>query len=197
MTTDVSELVRRARVSRGAWAPELKGKTAIVTGAGRLRSIGRPVALELARQGVNVVLTGTGRPPERFPPDERQIGWRDVESVADEVRAAGAGALALVSDVRDPAAAAPACGPDPGGPCPPGAARPPLRVRVRRLTRPRICRCILGGSARAFPDEEGAGSLYLPLGRVSAAAPGCGRRGPAPSRADHRGRTVSEATGDH
>jgi 3-oxoacyl-[acyl-carrier protein] reductase/meso-butanediol dehydrogenase/(S,S)-butanediol dehydrogenase/diacetyl reductase len=104
MTTDNSEFVRRALVSRGVWAPELRGKTAIVTGAGRLRSIGRPVALELARQGVNVVLTGTGRSPDRFPPDERQIGWRDVESVADEVRAAGAGALALVSDVRDPAA---------------------------------------------------------------------------------------------
>ncbi|MGH2586685.1 MAG: hypothetical protein ACRDJE_17355 [Dehalococcoidia bacterium] len=41
MTTDVSEFVERALVSRGVWAPELKGKTAILTGAGRLRSIGR------------------------------------------------------------------------------------------------------------------------------------------------------------
>jgi 3-oxoacyl-[acyl-carrier protein] reductase len=104
MTTDVSEFVERALVSRGVWAPELKGKTAIVTGAGRLRSIGRPVALELARQGVNIVLTGTGRPPERYPPDEQEIGWRDIESVADEVRAAGAEALAFVSDVSDPEA---------------------------------------------------------------------------------------------
>lgn len=104
MATDVSEFVQRARVSRGVWAPELKGKTAIVTGAGRLRSIGRPVALELARQGVNVVLTGTGRSPDRYPPDEQEIGWRDIESVADEVREAGAEALTLVSDARDPVA---------------------------------------------------------------------------------------------
>ena len=102
MTTEGSEFVARALVSRGVWAPELQGKAAIVTGAGRLRSIGRPVALELARQGVNVVLTGTGRPPDRYPPDEQTIGWRDIESVAEEVRAAGAEALALVSDVSDP-----------------------------------------------------------------------------------------------
>jgi 3-oxoacyl-[acyl-carrier protein] reductase/meso-butanediol dehydrogenase/(S,S)-butanediol dehydrogenase/diacetyl reductase len=104
MTTDVSEFVERALLSRGVWAPELKGKTAIVTGAGRLRSIGRPVALELARQGVNIVLTGTGRSPDSYPPDEREIGWRDIESVADEVRAAGVESLTLVSDVSDPEA---------------------------------------------------------------------------------------------
>src|SRR5947208_1561850 len=104
MTSGVSEFVERALVSRGVWAPELKGKTAIVTGAGRLRSIGRPIALELARQGVNVVLTGTGRSPDRFPPDEQAIGWRDIESVADEVRQIGTVALPLVSDISDPAA---------------------------------------------------------------------------------------------
>jgi 3-oxoacyl-[acyl-carrier protein] reductase/meso-butanediol dehydrogenase/(S,S)-butanediol dehydrogenase/diacetyl reductase len=102
MTADVSEFVERALVSRGVWAPELKGKVAIVTGAGRLRSIGRPVALELARQGVNIILTGTGRSPDRFPPDEQAVGWRDIESVADEIRATGVEAVALVSDVRDP-----------------------------------------------------------------------------------------------
>jgi len=101
-----SEFIARALVSRSLWAPELKGRTAIVTGAGRLRSIGRPIALELARQGVNIVLTGTGRDPAHYPPDEKEVGWRDIESVADEVRGAGAQALALVSDVSDPAAVA-------------------------------------------------------------------------------------------
>ncbi len=99
-----NEFVTRAHVDRGKWAPELAGRTAIVTGAGRLRSIGRPVALELARQGVNIVLTGTGRDPSNYPPDEQEIGWRDIESVAGEVRAAGAEALTLVSDISDPAA---------------------------------------------------------------------------------------------
>lgn len=77
----------------------LDGKVAIVTGAGRMRSIGRPIAVTLARAGCDVVLTGTGRVPERFPEDERRAGWRDIESVADEIRALGRRALAVVSDV--------------------------------------------------------------------------------------------------
>jgi NAD(P)-dependent dehydrogenase (short-subunit alcohol dehydrogenase family) len=79
----------------------LDGKVAVVTGAGRMRSIGRSVAVGLARAGCDVVLTGTGRPPERYPDDERAAGWRDVESVADEVRAHGRRALPVVSDVSD------------------------------------------------------------------------------------------------
>ena len=98
------DFVARAHASRGVWAPELKGKTAIVTGAGRLRSIGRAVALELARQGANIVITGTGRDPDRFPPEEQALGWRDIHSVAEEIEALGVKALAQVSDVSDPAA---------------------------------------------------------------------------------------------
>jgi 3-oxoacyl-[acyl-carrier protein] reductase len=77
------------------------GKVAVVTGAGRMRSIGRPIAVELARAGCDVVVTGSGRPPERYPDDERAVGWRDVDSVADEIRALGRRALAVVSDVAD------------------------------------------------------------------------------------------------
>lgn len=80
----------------------LEGKVAVVTGAGRMRSIGRPIAVELARAGCDVVVTGTGRPPERYPDDEKAAGWRDIESVAEEVRALGRKATALVSDVSDP-----------------------------------------------------------------------------------------------
>jgi len=80
----------------------LDDKVAVVTGGGRMRSIGRPIAVELARAGCDVVLTGTGRPPERYPDDEKAAGWRDIDSVADEVRALGRRALAVVSDVSDP-----------------------------------------------------------------------------------------------
>src|SRR3954454_691593 len=80
----------------------LEGKVAVVTGAGRMRSIGRPIAVELARAGCDVVLTGTGRPLERYPQDERDAGWRDIDSVAEEVRALGRRALPVVSDVSDP-----------------------------------------------------------------------------------------------
>jgi 3-oxoacyl-[acyl-carrier protein] reductase len=80
----------------------LDGKVAVVTGAGRMRSIGRPIAVELARAGCDVVLTGTGRAPARYPDDEKEAGWRDIDSVADEVRALGRRAFPVVSDVSDP-----------------------------------------------------------------------------------------------
>lgn len=67
----------------------LHGRTAIVTGSGR--NIGRAIALELARQGANVVVNG----------------HRDaaaIEAVAAEARTLGAGALAILAEVGDPGA---------------------------------------------------------------------------------------------
>lgn len=78
---------------------ELTGKVAIVTGAGRRRGIGHSTALALARAGADVVITGTGRRPETFPSDEKKVGWKDIESVADEIRQVGRRALPLVVDV--------------------------------------------------------------------------------------------------
>jgi 3-oxoacyl-[acyl-carrier protein] reductase/meso-butanediol dehydrogenase/(S,S)-butanediol dehydrogenase/diacetyl reductase len=80
---------------------ELEGKVAIITGAGRMRSIGRPIAKKLAQGGAAIVITGTGRRSEDYPDDEMAAGWRDIESVTDEVRKEGARCLALVSDIRD------------------------------------------------------------------------------------------------
>ena len=80
---------------------ELDGKVAIVTGAGRLRGIGRASAVELAKLGADVVVTGTGRDPATFPSDEKAVGWRDIESAAEQVRAEGVRALPLVVDVSD------------------------------------------------------------------------------------------------
>lgn len=82
-------------------AKELAGKVAIVTGAGRLRGIGRATALVLAEMGVDVVVTGTGRDPSTFPADEQSVDWRDIESVSDEIRETGARAIPMVVDVSD------------------------------------------------------------------------------------------------
>lgn len=79
-----------------------EGKVAVVTGAGRMRSIGRPIALALAQAGCHVVLTGTGRPAHLYPEDEQEVNWRDIDSVADEIRLLGRRALAVVSDVSNP-----------------------------------------------------------------------------------------------
>ena len=66
----------------------LEGKVAIVTGAGRMRGIGRAIALRLAGEGADVVVTAVRRPPEAFPPHEREGGWKGVESVAALIAAA-------------------------------------------------------------------------------------------------------------
>jgi 3-oxoacyl-[acyl-carrier protein] reductase len=79
----------------------LDGKIAVVTGAGRTRSIGHSISIELAKAGCDIVLVGTGRDPSTFPDDERAAGWRDVDSVADEVRALGPRALPLRGDISN------------------------------------------------------------------------------------------------
>ena len=80
---------------------ELDGKVAIVTGAGRLRGIGRAAAEALAELGADVVVTGTGRSPDSYPQDEKKAGWKDIESTAELVRGFGRRALALNLDVVD------------------------------------------------------------------------------------------------
>ena len=80
---------------------ELKGKVAIVTGAGRMRGIGRGAATVIARMGANGVVTGTGRDPATFPQDEKDVGWQDIHSTAEQIEAFGVSALPIVSNVAD------------------------------------------------------------------------------------------------
>ncbi|MCZ4078727.1 SDR family oxidoreductase [Rhodococcus sp. H36-A4] len=91
-------------MTSGVQASGLAGKVAVISGAGRERSIGRSIAMELAREGCDLVLTGTGRTPDRYTEEERASGWRDIESVAGEARSLGVRALTAVLDVSDEAA---------------------------------------------------------------------------------------------
>jgi len=75
------------------------GKVAIVTAAGRLRGIGRAAAVAFAELGCDVVITGTGRNPSTFPQDEKEVGWKDIDSTAEQIRKLGRRALPLVIDV--------------------------------------------------------------------------------------------------
>ena len=77
----------------------LDGRVALVTGAGRYRGIGRAIVLRLAEEGADIVVTARERDPSTFPAHEQEIGWKGIESVAEEVRGMGRRALALDCDV--------------------------------------------------------------------------------------------------
>lgn len=77
----------------------LSGKLALVTGAGRQRGLGRAIALRLARDGADVVVSAFPRDPKTFPDHERKANWKGAASLADEIRALGRRALALDCDV--------------------------------------------------------------------------------------------------
>ncbi len=79
----------------------LDGRVALVTGAGRYRGIGRAIVLRLAEEGADIVVTARQRDPSTFPPHEQEMGWKGIESVAEEVRGMGRRALALDCDVTD------------------------------------------------------------------------------------------------
>ncbi len=79
----------------------LQGKVALITGAGGMRGVGRATALKLAQQGVDLALTDVWRAPEDLPPAEVRVGWRGLDSVAEEVRALGRRCLTIVCDLGD------------------------------------------------------------------------------------------------
>ena len=80
---------------------DLNGKVAIVTGAGGRHGIGRAIALRLAQEGADVVVTDIQRSTDTMRPEDRQAGWRGLDSVVGEIEALGRQALGLFSDVSD------------------------------------------------------------------------------------------------
>ena len=78
---------------------KLFGRVAFVTGAGRYRGIGRAIALRLAEDGADVIVTGRPRDPVSFPDHEKKIGWLGAESLAQEIRDMGRRSLAFDCDV--------------------------------------------------------------------------------------------------
>jgi 3-oxoacyl-[acyl-carrier protein] reductase/meso-butanediol dehydrogenase/(S,S)-butanediol dehydrogenase/diacetyl reductase len=84
------------------WCGGLRGKVALITGAGGYNGLGRQIALELARHGANLIVTDIAAPPVA---SQNAAEWRGISSLAEEIEALGARALPIVSDVTDPVSA--------------------------------------------------------------------------------------------
>ncbi|UCD57724.1 MAG: SDR family oxidoreductase [Candidatus Hydrogenedentota bacterium] len=77
----------------------LDGKTAIITGAGRPRGIGRSCALRLAHDGADVVISDICRKYEGDLAFYNLGDWEQLQNVVGEVEALGRRALAFRVDV--------------------------------------------------------------------------------------------------
>ena len=80
---------------------DLIGKVAVVTGAGGRHGIGRAIAIRLALEGADVVVTDVEQSLEAIRPADRQEGWQGLTSVVEEIQGLGRQALGLFSDVSD------------------------------------------------------------------------------------------------
>jgi NAD(P)-dependent dehydrogenase (short-subunit alcohol dehydrogenase family) len=76
---------------------DLKGKVAIVTGAGGKLGFGRAIATRLAMEGADMVIVDKVTKPERM--EDADIKWKGLDSVADEIKALGRRTKAVLCDI--------------------------------------------------------------------------------------------------
>ena len=79
----------------------LEGKTALITGAGGMRGVGRASALKLASLGADIAITDVRRDVTDLPPGEVRAEWRGIQSVAEEVEALGRRCFPVYCDLGD------------------------------------------------------------------------------------------------
>jgi 3-oxoacyl-[acyl-carrier protein] reductase/meso-butanediol dehydrogenase/(S,S)-butanediol dehydrogenase/diacetyl reductase len=79
----------------------LKGKVALITGAGGMKGVGRAIALKFARLGADLVLSDVKLAPEDIHPAQLRSGWRGLDSVVEELRALGSRAVGIHADLGD------------------------------------------------------------------------------------------------
>jgi len=82
---------------------EFDGKIVLVTGCGRVRGMGRAIAVAFAKGGADVVATdiatGGTRNENEEGLEETRLGWKGLDSLAGEIQGLGRSALTLVGDV--------------------------------------------------------------------------------------------------
>ena len=80
---------------------KFSGKTAVITGSGREKGLGQAIAMKLASEGANIVISDIGRSRDKATEDIH-IGSTDaMEAVANGLRQFGVNVTTCVADVRN------------------------------------------------------------------------------------------------
>ncbi|NET61892.1 MAG: SDR family oxidoreductase [Symploca sp. SIO2E6] len=79
--------------------PELKGKVAVITGAGRHQGLGEAMAKRLAAEGCQVVITDIGRAQGEHLPETAIGTSEEMEQIVQEIKEAGGEARAFTCNV--------------------------------------------------------------------------------------------------
>lgn len=79
----------------------LAGRTAVITGSGRKGGLGEAIALRLAQDGANIVLSDVGSSRDAATPDAMIGHSSELEEIAAAVRAEGVQVSAKACDVRN------------------------------------------------------------------------------------------------
>lgn len=78
----------------------LAGKTAVITGSGRRKGLGEAIALRLAKDGANIVISDLGASRDAATTDEHIGSTDEMEAIAADIRAFGVEASTKTCDVR-------------------------------------------------------------------------------------------------
>lgn len=82
--------------------PELAGKVALITGAGRQQGLGQAMAKRLAQEGCKVVITDIGRSVNEHTPDTAIGSREEMQGIVDEIKQAGGEGSAFVCNMLVP-----------------------------------------------------------------------------------------------
>lgn len=81
--------------------PDLEGKVAIVTGAGRHKGLGEAIARKLAEDGVSLVLHDLGQAKGEMAPAHGVGASDELAAVADSIRAINPAVTTFQADMRE------------------------------------------------------------------------------------------------
>ncbi|MCC5825070.1 SDR family NAD(P)-dependent oxidoreductase [Alkalimonas sp.] len=82
--------------------PDLAGKVAVITGAGRRQGLGEAMAKRLAAEGCKVVITDLGQAQGEHLPETAIGTTQEMQDIVQEIEQAGGTAAAFVCNVLKP-----------------------------------------------------------------------------------------------